>query len=100
MSQVRLLQVTGPAGSAGTVLATQNPTEGAAWAEVTGLGTIPPGGAILDILANGGAAIRYAVMPPSVAPVVPAHNGDTIKGTGSSQDRHIPAGSRVWTKRI
>ena len=100
MSQVRLLQVTGPAGSAGTVIGTQNPTEGADWAEVTGLGTIPSGGAILDILANGGAAIRYAVMPPSDAAVIPPHDGDIIKNTGSSENRHVPAGSRIWTKQL
>lgn len=100
MSQVRLLQVTGPAGSAGTVLGTQSPTEGAAWAEVTGLGTIPSGGALLDILANGGAAIRFAVMPPSDVAVIPPHNGEIVQNTASYQDIHIPTGSRVWTKQL
>ena len=99
MSQVRTLQVTGPAGSSGTVLSTQTPTEGAAWAEVTGL-VIPSGGAILDVLANGGAAIRFAVMPPSGAAVIPPHNGAIVQNTASCQDIHIPFGSRVWTKNL
>lgn len=99
MSQVRTLQVTGPAGSSGTVLSTQTPTEGASWAEVTGL-VIPSGGAMLDVLANGGAAIRFAVMPPSDTAVIPPHNGDIVQNTASCQDIHIPFGSRVWTKNL
>jgi hypothetical protein len=98
MSQVRTLQVTGPASSAGTALSTQNPAEGASWAEVTGL-VIPTGGAILDVNANGGAAIRFAVMPPSENPVIPVHNGDIIANAAFNQ-RHVPAGSRVWTKQL
>lgn len=99
MSQVRTLQVTGPGSAAGTVLSTQNPTEGAAWAEVTPL-TTPTGGAMLDVLANGGSAIRLAIMPPSDTPVIPPHNGFIIQNTASSQDRHVPFGSRIWTKLI
>lgn len=94
MSQVRTLQVTGPAGSSGTVLSTQNPTEGASWAEVTGL-VIPSGGAMLDVLANGG-----AVMPPSDVAVIPPHNGEIVQNTASCQGDHIPFGSRVWTKSL
>ena len=96
MSQIRLLQVTGAASAAGTVLATQNPTEGAAWAEVTGLGTIPSGGAMLDVSANAG-AIRFAVMPPDTSPVIPPHNGEVVQN-GASRRQHIPTGSRVWTR--
>ena len=99
MSTVRLLQVTGPASAAGTVLGSQTPTEGASWAEVTGLGTIPSGGAILEVTADGGAAIRVAVMPPSETAMIPPHNGGIIK-QGWFGCRHIPAGSRVWTKQL
>ena len=98
MSQIRLLQTTGPATSAGTAMATQNPTEGAAWSEVTGLGTIPPGGALLDVLANGGAAIRVAVMPPPHS-TAPPHNGDVVHNAASYQ-KHIPTGARVWTRQL
>lgn len=98
MSIVRLLQVTGPASAAGTVLGTQSPTEGATWAEVTGLGTIPPGGAVLDVNANT-AAIRLAVMPPSDTAVLPPHNGDIILLAAPYQ-KHVPVGSRIWTKQL
>ena len=94
MSQIRLLQVHGSASAAGTVLATQNPTEGAAWAEVTGLGTIPSGGAMLDVLANAG-AFRFAVMPPPHTSA-PPHNGEILQN-GESRRQHIPTGARVWT---
>lgn len=97
MSTVRLLQVTGPASAAGTVLGSQTPTEGASWAEVTGLGTIPSGGAIAEFTADGGVPIRIAVMPPSENAVIPPHNGDIIK-TGWFGRRFVPAGSRLWTK--
>lgn len=97
MSQVRTLQVTGPASAAGTVLSTQNPTEGASWAEVTPL-TIPTGGALLDVNANS-AAIRVAIMPPSDAAVIPPHNGDIVLLAAPYQE-HVPFGSRVWTKQL
>ena len=96
MSQIRLLQVHGPASAAGTVLATQNPTEGASWAEVVGLGTIPSGGAMLEVSANAG-AMRFAVMPPSENPVIPPHNGELLQN-GATRRQHIPPGSRIWTR--
>ncbi|MBA3909455.1 MAG: hypothetical protein C0524_06095 [Rhodobacter sp.] len=96
MSQIRLLQVHGPASAAGTVLGTQNPTETGTWAEVTGLGTIPPGGAMLDISANAG-AIRFAVMPPNTIATPPPHNGEIVQN-GAARRQHIPTGSRVWTR--
>jgi hypothetical protein len=97
MSQIRLLQVTGPATAAGTVLATQNPTEGAAWAEVTGLGTIPPGGAMLEVTANAG-TFRFAVMSPGFASA-PPHSGQIVQN-GAVWRQPIPAGSRVWTRLL
>lgn len=98
MSVVRMLQVTGPASAAGTVLGTQSPTEGASWAEVTGLGTITPGGALLDVNANT-AAIRLAVLPVDVTGNPPPHAGDIIQ-LGATLQRHVPATARVWTRQL
>lgn len=102
MSQVRLLQVTGPASAAGTVLGIQNPVEGASWVRVTGLGAIPSGGAMLDVLANGGAPIRLAILPddgPGAAPP-PPHNGFIVQTGANSVPRHIPPNVQVWTKQL
>lgn len=95
MSQVRLLQSTGSSLQAGTVLASVNPTEVAAWTEVTGLGAIPSGGAMLELTATGG-AMRVAVMHPPFA-VAPPHNGTVIIDGGVFRQL-VPTGARVWTK--
>ncbi len=100
MSIVSILQVTGPASAAGTVLGTQSPTEGASWARLTGLGTIPPGGALLDVNANS-ADIRVAVVPndgPGLFPP-PPHNGDIVQ-LGRPFRVEIEANSQVWTKQL
>ena len=100
MSIVSLLQVTGPASAAGTVIGSQNPTETGTWARLTGLGTIPPGGALLDVNANV-EAIRVAVVPndgPGLFPP-PPHNGDIV-GLGRPFRVEIEANSQVWTKQL
>lgn len=96
MSQVRLIKNDGPATAAGTILGSQNSTETNAWAEVTGLGTIPPGGSLLEILAIGG-AVRIAVLPPGHNVTVPLNNGHLIPSGAVYRDP-IPSGSRVFTK--
>lgn len=96
MSTVRLIKSDGPATAAGTILGSQTPTETNAWAEVTGLGTIPPGGSHLEILASGG-AVRVAVLPPGHNVTVPLNNGHLIPSGALYRDK-LAAGSRVFTK--
>lgn len=96
MSQVRLIKNDGPATAAGTIIGSQNPTETNAWAEVTGLGTIPPGGSHLEINANAG-AVRVAILPPGHSVTMPLNNGHLIPSGAVYRDA-IAAGSRVFTK--
>ncbi|MFO0433413.1 MAG: hypothetical protein ACK50G_02905 [bacterium] len=96
MSQVRLIKNDGPATAAGTILGSQNPTETSAWAEVTGLGTIPPGGSHLEINANAG-AVRVAILPPGHNVTMPLNNGHLIP-SGAVYRNALAAGSRVFTK--
>ena len=96
MGTVRLIKNDGPATAAGTILGSQNPAETNAWAEVTGLGTIPPGGSLLEILASGG-AVRVAVLPPGHNVTMPLDNGHLIP-SGAVYRNALAAGSRVFTK--
>jgi hypothetical protein len=100
MSQVRLRQVTGPAPSAGTALATVNPTETGTWTEVAGLtAAIPTGGAIVEVTADT-ASMRVAVIdngkaPPPLSP----HNGLIVElGATLREDLNFEA--RVFTKTL
>jgi hypothetical protein len=97
MSQVRLLQSTGPASMAGTVLASQTPTESAAWLEVPAVtAAIPSGGAQIEITANAG-AIRVTILPPGHNLTNPVNNGHLIASGAVFRDA-LAVGSRVFTK--
>ncbi len=97
MSQIRLLQSTGPASQAGTVLASQSPTETAAWVEVPAVtAAIPSGGAQIEVTANTG-AVRVYVLPSSANPTNPLNNGHLIAAGAVYRDA-LTAGSRVFTK--
>lgn len=96
MSQVRLIKNDGPATAAGTILGSQNPVETNVWAEVTGLGTIPPGGSHIEITANTG-AVRVAILPPGHNVTMPLDNGHLIP-SGAVYRNALAAGSRVFTK--
>jgi hypothetical protein len=97
MSQVRLLKSDGAASQAGTVLASQNPTETAAWVEVPAVtAAIPSGGAQVEITANAG-AIRVYVLRPGHNLTNPLNNGHLIASGAVYRDA-VAAGSRVFTK--
>ncbi|MDP2800806.1 MAG: hypothetical protein Q8O26_02885 [Phreatobacter sp.] len=97
MSQVRLLQSTGPASAAGTVLTSQTPTETAAWVEVPAVtAAIPSGGAQIEITANAG-AMRVAILRPGHNITNPLNNGHLIASGAVYRDA-LAAGSRVFIK--
>lgn len=98
---VNLLQVTGPAGSAGTVLSTQAIAAPSTWTELTSLNNIPTGGALVQASSDA-EQFRLFVMPPSVAAVPPPTNGLLLErfGDGSAyvSETEYGTGSRVWVK--
>lgn len=100
MSQVDLLKFDGPATSAGTVLATQTPTETGTWTEVpTITAAIPAGGAIIRVVANS-AAMRVAVISNGLSPpTVPPHNGHPL-ALGAKWEDEIEPGARVFTRTL
>ncbi len=101
----QILQNTGPATAAGTVLGSQSIAAPAAWTRLTGLdGTIPKGGAVLNISSDA-EAFRYAVMDPAsaqdtaAADRAPPHNGDLVTGIGAPGRDTVPYGAQVWVKQ-
>ncbi len=64
----------------------------------TGLGPIPGGGAILEIVADTG-DVRFAILPGFTAATLtaPPHNGIHVQN-GSSICQPVPTGSRVFTR--
>lgn len=98
MSQVTLLKSDGPASAAGTVLATQTPTETATWTEVPTISAaIPPGGALLRVVANT-AAMRVALITNGRdLPSVPPHNGHLL-ALGATRTELVDPGTRVFTR--
>lgn len=97
MSQVRLLQSTGAASQAGSVLASQSPTETTSWVEVPAVtAAIPSGGAQVEITANAG-AVRVAILAPGHNITNPLNNGHLI-ASGAVFRNAVASGSRVFTK--
>jgi hypothetical protein len=100
MSQVTLLKSDGPAGSAGTSLAAETPTETGTWTEVPNItAAIPVGGALLRVVANS-AAMRVAVLSNGRAvPPTPPHNGLAL-ALGATHTRVIDPSTRVFTRTL
>jgi hypothetical protein len=98
MSQVDLLKHDGPASAAGTLLATQTPTETGTWTEVPAItAAIPAGGALLRVVAAS-AAMRVAVISNgSAVPPLPPHNGHPL-ALGAEWEDDIAPGTRVFTR--
>jgi len=103
-----ILEVTGPALSGGTVLATTSLAPSAAWVRLTSLEpSIPTGGAHLQVYSTA-EAFRYTIVPPvsamdaNSADYVPRNNGTLVPyygGAFASQIMYIEDGSQVWVKQ-
>lgn len=98
MSQVTLSQTHGPASAAGTVLASQTPTETSTWTEVPTISAaIPPGGAMLRVVANS-APMQVAIITNGRdLPSVPPHNGHRL-ALGATRTELVDPGTRVFTR--
>lgn len=100
----QILQNTGPGSSGGTVLGTQTIAAPAAWTRLTIGGTIPKGGAVLNISSNA-EAFRFAIMDPAsaqdtaAADRAPPHNGELVTGIGAPGRDTVPYGAQVWVKQ-
>lgn len=102
-----ITQVTGPAGAAGTVLATQAVAAPANWTRLTGLsGFVPAGGAKLNISSDA-EAFRFEIVDPvssgdtAAADRTPRTNGVLVPwyGTGADDEDALALGSQVWVKQ-
>lgn len=103
-----IIQSNGPAGSAGTVLGTQNLAAPSSWTRLTSLdNTVPAGGAILEAYSTA-EAFRVAIMPAvsaqdtAAADSLPRDNGVLIPyygGVTAHQLFYIEKGSQVWVKQ-
>ena len=101
-----LLKTDGPAGSAGTVLATQAVAAPANWTRLTDLDNFTPVGGAKLVISSDAEAFRFAVMDPvsskdaASADRVPRTNGVLVPwfGTGAEDEETVPYGAQIWVK--
>lgn len=103
----KIIKNDGAAPSDGAVLGTQTIAAPANWTRLTDLdGTIPRGGALLNISSDA-EAFRYAKMDPVSAQNTaagdrsPPNNGGLVPwyGSGSENLDYVPFGAQIWVKQ-